>query len=188
MDTLKPEARATISKLHQMKIQTVLLSGDRKRAVRSLAKQLGIKRSCYELMPGDKVNEIKRLQSKGFTVAMVGDGINDSPSLAQSNVGIAIGAGSDIAIQSADIVLVKSDLRDVVTAIDLSRTTYQRIRLNHFWALGYNIVLIPLAMGIFYPLIRVIIPPLLAAFAMSSSSLLVLTSSLLLKMYKKPSV
>jgi P-type Cu+ transporter len=185
-DNIKQEAKKVIQKLKSMKIKTILLSGDRKESVDHVANQIGINIAISDLLPAKKLDIIKYLQSRGYIVAMVGDGINDAPSLAQSDVGIAIGAGSEVALESSDIVLVKSDLTDVITAIELSKTTFARIKLNHFWALGYNVILIPCAMGLLYPTFGIIVPPILAAIMMSSSSLIVLGSSLLLRLYKKP--
>ena len=184
-DTVKKEAQDVVRTLHNMGIKTVLISGDRRQSAQHAASKVGIKRVISEVLPAQKLEEIKRLQHRGHVVAMVGDGINDSPSLAQANVGIAIGAGSDIAIQSADVVLVKNDLRDVVTAIDLSKYTYDRIRLNHVWACGYNVLFIPIASGAIYPFTSIVIPPYLAAGFMIGSSLLVMVSSLMLRVYKK---
>lgn len=185
-DVLKADARSVIRMLEEMKIETCIASGDRRMPVKSIAKKLGIRRVLYECLPEQKLQEIKRLQRKGHTVALVGDGINDSPSLAKADVGVAIGAGAEVAIQSADVVLVKSDLGSLITSLDLARKVYNRIKLNHVWALGYNVVLVPLAAGILYPLFKVQVPPLLAAVSMMSSSLLVLGSSLLLNTYRTP--
>ena len=187
-DNIKLEAKSVIQKLKEMKIKVILLSGDRKEMVDHVANQLGIKIAISDLLPKKKLEIIKSLQSRGYCVGMVGDGINDAPSLAQSDVGIAIGAGSEVALESSDIVLVKSDLTDVITSIDLSKTTFSRIKINHFWALGYNVILIPCAMGLLYPFFGIIVPPIVAAMMMSSSSLIVLFSSLLLRLYKKPNL
>jgi Cu+-exporting ATPase len=187
-DTVKPEARHVVSILHRMGIKTLMVSGDRQQCAQVIGKKVGIKKVFAEMLPTQKVSQISKLQRQGHTVAMVGDGINDSPSLARADIGIAIGAGSDIAIQSADIILVKNNLLDILTAIDLSRCTYNRIRLNHIWACGYNILLIPFACGIMYPLTHIVIPPHLAAALMMGSSLLVMISSLLLKRYQKKSL
>ncbi len=184
-DTVKKEARDVVRALHHMGIETVLMSGDRRQSALRAAKTVGIKRVLSEVLPAQKLEEVKRLQHRGHVVAMVGDGANDGACIVQSNVGIAIGAGSDIAIQSANVVLVKNDLRDVVTAIDLSKYTYDRIKWNHVWAMGYNILFIPIASGALYPFVRIGIPPYLAAAFMIGSSLLVMISSLLLRRYRK---
>lgn len=185
-DTIKPEALYVIKELYKLGIKTALLSGDRKEVVDNVSNILGIKVSLSSLLPQKKLLIIQKLQEKGYTVGMIGDGINDSPALTQSDVGIAIGAGSDIALESANIILVKNDLMDLLTAIDLSKRTFSRIKWNHFWALGYNVVLIPLACGFAYPFFKIVIPPMLAAVMMSSSSILVVLSSLLLRFYKPP--
>lgn len=185
-DTIKTEALYVINQLHKLGIKTALLSGDRKEVVDNVSNVLGIKVSLSSLLPQKKLLIIKKLQEKGYTVGMIGDGINDSPALTQADVGIAIGAGSDIALESANIILVKNDLMDLLTAIDLSKRTFSRIKWNHFWALGYNVVLIPLACGLAYPFFGIVVPPMLAAVMMSSSSILVVLSSLLLRLYKPP--
>jgi len=137
-----------------------------------------------EVLPEDKANRVKELQAKGKKVAMVGDGINDAPALAQSDLGIAIGSGTDVAIESGDIVLVKSDLTDVVTAIDLSRYAMNKIKQNFFWAFAYNIIGIPIAMGVLYPFTGWLLSPVIAGTAMAFSSVSVVTNSLLMKKYK----
>jgi Cu+-exporting ATPase len=187
-DAVKEEAKHVVQALHRNNVKTMIVSGDKHRAVEGVARKVGITDFLAERLPVDKVEQIRKLQREGYTVAMVGDGINDSPSLAQADIGIAIGCGSDIAIQSADIVLVRNNLIDVLIAMDLSRTTFNRIRLNHFWALGYNILFIPIACGALYPLFRIGIPPYLAAMSMILSTLLVMTSSLLLKLYRRKTV
>eukprot|EP00817_Percolomonadidae_sp_ATCC50343_P006597 CAMPEP_0117424632 /NCGR_PEP_ID=MMETSP0758-20121206/5014_1 /TAXON_ID=63605 /ORGANISM="Percolomonas cosmopolitus, Strain AE-1 (ATCC 50343)" /LENGTH=1148 /DNA_ID=CAMNT_0005208531 /DNA_START=395 /DNA_END=3841 /DNA_ORIENTATION=+ len=186
-DAIREEARNVIRFLNSKRIHTMILSGDNRYAVRHVQKELNCSSFYSGVLPSDKLKVIEELQSHGDVVAMVGDGINDSPAIAKANVGMAVGVGTDIAIQTADIVLVRTDLREVVTAIDLSKKTYKRILWNHFWALGYNFFFVPLAMGILYPFLHITIPPMLAAITMMGSSLLVIGSSLFLNYYKRPS-
>jgi Cu+-exporting ATPase len=187
-DVPKPESESCVRHLGRMGISVYMCSGDNSRTCLSMAAQVGIppERVVSESLPSDKYNLIKRLQSEGHVVAMIGDGINDSPALAAADLGISVGAGTDIAMEAASIVLVRSDLRDVLVALDLSRATLRRIRLNFVWALGYNLIGLPIAAGVFYPAIQVRLPPEVAALAMAMSSVSVIASSLLLKRYKKP--
>ncbi|KAJ9139695.1 hypothetical protein P3X46_030404 [Hevea brasiliensis] len=185
-DPVKPEAERVISFLHSMGISAIMVTGDNWATAAAIAKEVGIKKVFAETDPMGKADRIKDLQGKGMTVAMVGDGINDSPALVAADVGMAIGAGTDVAIEAADIVLIKSNLEDVVTAIDLSRKTILRIRLNYVWALGYNILGMPIAAGILYPFTGIRLPPWLAGACMAASSISVVCSSLLLQSYKKP--
>jgi len=188
-DTVKPEARAVIAALQDMGIKVWMVTGDNRRTAYAIAAQIGLSKEFVfaEVLPAYKASKVVELQEQGLTTAMVGDGVNDSPALAQANAGIAIGAGTDIAIETAQLVLMKSDLRDVITAIDLSKKTYWRIRINFGWAFAYNLFLIPIAAGVFYPLIHpILLPPELAGLAMAFSSTSVVVSSLLLKWYKKP--
>lgn len=186
-DAPRPEAIRTIKKLTQMGLDVWMVTGDNARTAITIADQLGIKRRnvMAEVIPSEKSSKVKKLQSAGRIVAMVGDGINDSPALAQANLGIAIGAGTEIAVETAGMVLMKSNLVDVITALDLSRTIFNRIRLNYVWALGYNCLLIPLAAGVLFPF-GFRIPPMFAGAAMAMSSVSVVTSSLLLRKYKPP--
>ncbi|XP_022950457.1 probable copper-transporting ATPase HMA5 [Cucurbita moschata] len=185
-DPLKPSAREVISILKAMKVKTIMVTGDNWGTAKSIANEVGIDDVIAEAKPDQKADEVKELQTLGHTVAMVGDGINDSPALVAADVGMAIGAGTDIAIEAADIVLMKSNLEDVITAIDLSRKTFSRIRLNYVWALGYNLLGIPIAAGVLFPATRFRLPPWIAGAAMAASSVSVVCSSLLLKYYKRP--
>jgi Cu+-exporting ATPase len=181
-DTLKENSKEAVEKLQKMNIEVVMITGDNRRTADAIASQLGIKRVLSEVLPGDKASEIKKLQDEGRIVAMVGDGINDAPALTQSDIGIAMGAGTDIAMESAQIVLIKNDLRDVLASIRLSRLTMNKIKQNLFWALGYNSIGIPLAAGLLYPFIaKIVITPELAAAFMAMSSVSVTTNSLLMK-------
>jgi Cu+-exporting ATPase len=185
-DTIKPESKTAVQHLQKMGIQVWMVTGDNDRTARAIGKQVGISDIFAEVLPGEKAEKVKELQDKNLTVAMVGDGINDAPALAQANVGIAIGSGTDVAIEAGDIILMKDDPRDVVIAIDLSKKSMRRIRLNMFWALAYNSAGIPVAMGLLYPFLGLTLPPELAGLAMALSSVSVVTSSLLLNRYKKP--
>ncbi|KAF3793367.1 Copper-transporting ATPase [Nymphaea thermarum] len=185
-DPLKREAAVVIEGLKKMGITPVMVTGDNLRTARSIAKEVGITRVEAEVMPSGKAETVRSLQKDGKVVAMVGDGINDSPALAAADVGMAIGAGTDIAIEAADYVLMRSNLEDVITAIDLSRKTFARIRWNYIFAMGYNILAIPLAAGAFFPVIKLRLPPWVAGACMAFSSVSVVCSSLLLRRYKKP--
>ncbi|XP_056687744.1 probable copper-transporting ATPase HMA5 isoform X2 [Spinacia oleracea] len=185
-DPLKPSARDVISILKSMNIKSIVVTGDNKGTANSIAKQVGIETVIAEAKPEQKAEKVKELQAEGYIVAMVGDGINDSPALVAADVGMAIGAGTDIAIEAADIVLMKSNLEDVITAIDLSRKTFSRIRWNYIWALGYNVLGIPIAAGALFPSLRFRLPPWIAGAAMAASSVSVVCWSLLLKNYKRP--
>lgn len=186
-DTVKENSVAAIEKLHKMGIEVAMITGDNKGTAEAIARQVGIDRVLSEVLPEDKANEVKKLQSGGKKVAMVGDGINDAPALAQAEIGIAIGLGTDVAIESADIVLMRSDLMDVSTAVELSKATIRNIKENLFWAFAYNIIGIPFAMGIFYFFGGPLLNPIIAGAAMSLSSVSVLLNALRLKRFK-PSV
>jgi Cu+-exporting ATPase len=183
-DTVKPSAVETVAWLKKQGKQVVMITGDNRRAAESVARSLGIDRVLAEVLPEDKANEIKRLQEQGEKVAMVGDGINDAPALVQADVGIAIGSGTDIAIESGGIVLVKDDLRDVARTLELSCYTMRKIRQNLFWAFFYNTVGIPIAAGILYPFYGFLLNPIIAGAAMAFSSVSVVTNSLSMRRYK----
>lgn len=180
-DTLKDSAREGVQALLDRNIEVVMITGDNKRAAEAIAKEAGIKRVLAEVLPQDKESEVRKIQNEGKVVAMVGDGINDAPALATANIGIAMGSGTDIAIEAAGITLVNKDLRSVVQAINLSKKTMRTIKLNLFWAFGYNVILIPVAMGVLYPIWGILMNPILASLAMAMSSISVLGNSLLLK-------
>jgi P-type Cu+ transporter len=180
-DALKESARDTVSQLQEMGLTVAMITGDRKETAHAIAAELGIERIMAEVLPGDKAGEIQRLQGEGETVAMVGDGINDAPALAASDVGIAIGAGTDVAVEASDITLIKEDLRLVVSAVRLSSVTMRVIKQNLFWAFFYNTLGIPVAAGILYPFFGILLNPMFAAAAMALSSVSVVSNALRLK-------
>lgn len=184
-DVVKDSTKEAIERLHRLGLKTFMITGDNKKVAHMVGEQVGIDEVIAEILPQDKINIIKKYQDQGFKVAMVGDGINDAPALAQSDIGIAIGSGTDVAKETGDVVLVRNDLLDVERAIRLGRKTLSKIKQNLFWALIYNVIGIPIAAGVLYPITGELLPPEWAGLAMAFSSVSVVTSSLLLKRYDK---
>lgn len=180
-DTVRESSRAAIAELRELGVEAVMMTGDNRRTAELVARQVGIERVMAEVLPGDKAAGVRALQAEGRFVAMVGDGVNDAPALAQADLGIAIGAGTDVAVETGDIVLMKSDPRDVLGAIRLSRATVRKMKQNLFWAAIYNVIAIPIAAGVLYPSLGLILRPEFGALAMSASSITVVSNALLLR-------
>jgi len=185
-DAPRDTAQAAVAALHESGVRVVMLTGDNQATARRIADRLGIDEVIAEVLPGDKAAKVAGLQQSGRRVAMVGDGVNDAPALAQADVGIAIGAGTDVAIETADIVLMRSDPLDVPTALRIGRGTLRKMRQNLGWAIGYNTIALPIAAGVFMPAFGLMLRPEIAALSMSGSSLIVAVNALLLKGLKLP--
>jgi Cu+-exporting ATPase len=187
-DTLKAGSVEAVAELHRLGLQVAMLTGDNETTARAIARQAGVDRVLADVRPDEKAAQVRRLQAEGKLVAMVGDGINDAPALAQADVGIAIGTGTDVAIESGSVTLMSGDLRALVTAISLSRATMRNIRQNLFWAFAYNVALIPLAAGVFYPFTGWLLDPIFAAAAMALSSVTVVSNALRLRRFRPPQI
>jgi Cu+-exporting ATPase len=182
-DRLKPEARSVVATLRALGIEVEMLTGDARSTAEAVAREAGIERVHAEVLPADKAGAIRRLQDGGYRAAMVGDGINDAPALAQADVGIAMGSGTDVAMEAADVTVLRGDLQAVVTAVRLSRGTIRVVKQNLAWAFGYNLVLVPVAAGALYPAWGILLSPVLAGLAMALSSVSVVVNSLRLKRF-----
>ena len=184
-DQIKPTAKKAIAGMQALGLEVAMITGDHEQVAKAIAGQLGIKRYFAQVLPEDKAKYVKKLQDEKKFVAMVGDGVNDTPALAQADIGIAIGAGTDVAIETANIVLMKSDPADILAAIKLSKATVVKMKQNLFWAAIYNVLAIPVAAGAFYPAFGWVLRPEISALLMSASSIIVATNAVLLKRVEK---
>ena len=185
-DAVRETSAAAVTALHKAGIRVVMLTGDNHATAERIAEELGIDTVIAEVLPEDKVRHVQQLQAEGRVVAMVGDGVNDSPSLVQADVGIAVGAGTDVAIEAADVVLMRSDPLDVPVALTIGRGTLRKMRQNLGWAVGYNAIALPIAAGVFEPAFGLVLRPEIAALSMSGSSFLVAVNALMLKRLPLP--
>jgi len=185
-DTVKETSARAVTELHRMGLQVAMITGDNRRTAAAIARQVGIDRVLAEVLPQDKADEVKKLQAEGLKVAMVGDGINDAPALAQADVGIAIGSGTDVAKETGHVILVKDDLLDTVAALQISRQTLRLIKQNLGWAFGYNTLAIPIGAGVLYPFFAQMVSPELAALLMATSSLSVTLNTIRMRGYVPP--
>ena len=183
-DMVRDESKEAVDRLHSIGINLAMLTGDTEDVAQVIGKELGVDKIFAQVLPDMKVNKVKELQHQGHVVAMVGDGVNDAPSLTQAHVGVAIGTGTDVAVESADIVLMKNNPLDVVKAISLSRKTNEKMVQNLFWATGYNVLAIPTAAGVLYPAFGILLRPEWAALLMSASSIIVVFNALMLRRAK----
>jgi Cu+-exporting ATPase len=186
-DTLKDNALEAMQRLHELGIETAMITGDNQRTADAIARQVGIHRVLAEVLPQDKAEEVRKLQAQGKKVAMVGDGVNDAPALAQADVGLAIGSGTDVAKETGDVILIKDDIRDVVVAMEIAKATMRKVKQNLFWAFVYNTLGIPLGAGLLYPFASLIISPEIAGLMMAVSSVSVTLNTLLLRGFR-PSI
>ncbi len=182
-DTVKDRAADAVARLHRLGLEVLMITGDNRRTAEAIARQVGIDRVLAEVLPPDKAEEVKKLQAVGKRVAMVGDGINDAPALAQADVGMAIGSGTDIAKETGHVILIKEDLRDVVVALEVAKATMRKVKENLFWAFSYNVASIPIGAGLFYPVFKLVVSPELAALLMAVSSVTVTLNTLLLRRF-----
>jgi Cu+-exporting ATPase len=187
-DTLKAGSLEAVAELHRLGLEVAMLTGDNQRTAEAIARAVGIDRVLADVRPDGKAAAVRGIQTEGKPVAMVGDGVNDAPALASAEVGVAMGTGTDVAMESAGVTLMSGDLRGLVTAIALSRATMRNIRQNLFWAFAYNVILIPVAMGVLYPFTGILLDPILAAAAMALSSVTVVSNALRLRRFRPPPV